>query len=500
MKTFISEFNTLVPTKHISVSRCLITTLCMIVMLYSSTSLAQTFDGLDSAIANGSFGNLNAVVASRHGDIIFEGYYRGTLANDLLQVQSVTKSVGSALVGIAHRQGKIHLDQDMDDFFGDLYPLSQGAYFGKSTITVEQILQQRHGVSWDEDGTDYRDPQNPVNQMVQSRDWYQYFLTRSMDAAPGTKFSYSSGASNVMSRLIRVSTGLGPDEFAMRELFGPLGIVDVHWEVYSEDGYGTGLTDWPAPDHDVSLGFSLWLNARDMLKIGELYLNGGVYNNRRLLDKSWIDASWVKYSHSGNSAYFPEPGWGHGYQWWIATLPDARGRNWQVFFASGWGSQVIFVLPELDLVLITAADNHDYNGPNVDALLYTMLNELSPDLDQRFDGSWYNPENDGQGFQLDVLDDGKTVVAYWYNYEADGSGEQRWFLLLGQLVNGVAEVTIHTTSGGVFLQNNPYYLEDWGTGRFSAVDCNHIELEIESDEVNTTIPLTRLSGICYEAP
>ncbi|MCP4048434.1 MAG: serine hydrolase [Gammaproteobacteria bacterium] len=500
MRAFISEFNTVTCTKHTTVSRCFITIFSMIVMLCSPNSPAQNFDGLNSAIASGSFGNLNAVIASRHGDIIFEGYYRGTQASDLHQVQSVTKSVGSALVGIAHRQGKIQLDQNMDIFFADLYPLSQGAYQGKSAITVEQILQQRHGVLWDEDGTDYRDPQNPVNQMVQSQDWYQYFLTRPMDAVPGTKFNYSSGASNVMGRLIRVSTGSGPEEFAMQELFEPLGIDQVHWEVYSEDGPGTGLTNWPAPDHDVPLGFSLWLKARDMLKIGELYLNGGVHNGRRLLDESWIDASWTKYSHSGNSDYFPEPGWGHGYQWWIATLPDARGRDWQVFFASGWGSQVIFVVPELELVLVTAADNYNHGGSDVDVLLYTLLNELNPDLDQRFDGSWYDPVNDGQGFQLDILDDGNTVTAYWYNYEADGSGEQRWFLLLGQLVNGVAEMTIFTTSGGVFLQSDPYYLEEWGKGRFSAADCNNIELEIESDEVGTTIPLTRLTGVCFEAP
>lgn len=286
----------------------------------------------------------------------------------------------------------------------------------------------------------------------------------------------------------------------MRELFEPLGIEEVHWELYSENGRGTGLTTWPGPDNDVPLGFSLWLKARDMLKIGELYLNGGVYNGRRLLDESWVSASWMKYSHSGNSDFFPEPGWGHGYQWWIAQLPDSLGRNWQVFFASGWGSQVIFVLPELDLVVVTAADNYNYNGPNVDAMLYTMLSELTPDLDQRFDGSWYDPANDGQGFQLDILDDEKTVIAYWYTYDADGNGDPSWFLLQGQIIDGVADVTIYKTSGGVFMQSDPYSLEEWGSGQFSAVDCNHIELQFESGEAGTTIPLTRITGVCFEAP
>lgn len=501
MKPIITKiFNTITNTRHESSPKRRISIVGLCFMLVSSVGFAQTFEGLDEAITQGSFGNLKAVVASRHGEIIFEGYYRGTDSDDIHQVQSVTKSVGSALIGIAHRQGKIQLDQNMQFFFGDLYPLSQIAYQGKSDITVEQILQQRHGVQWDEDSLDYRNPRNPVNQMVQSSDWYQYFLTRPMDALPGEKFAYSSGASNIMSRLIRVATGIGPEEFAMQELFDPLGIKEVHWELYSEDGPGTGLTSWPGPDYDVPLGFSLWLKARDMLKIGELYLNGGVYNGRRLLDESWVTASWTKYSHSENSDFFPEPGWGHGYQWWIAQLPDARGREWQVFFASGWGSQVIFVLPELDLVVVTAADNYNYNGPDVDALLYTMLNEVSPDLDQRFDGSWFDPANDGQGFQLDILDDEKTVIAFWYTYEPDGSGDQRWFLLKGQIVNGGADMTIFKTKNGVFLQGDPYILEEWGTGRFSTVDCNNIELQFESDEVETTIPLTRISGVCFKTP
>jgi CubicO group peptidase (beta-lactamase class C family) len=471
-----------------------------VLLLFAPALSAQTFDGLSGAIEQGSYGNLKAVIVSRHGEIIYEDYFRGTEPDDLHQVQSVTKSVGSALIGIAHRQGKIRLDQDMTQFFGGLYPMTQAPYVGKSAITVEQILQQRHGIAWDEDSFDYRNPQNPVRQMVESDDWYQYFLSRPMDAAPGEKFAYSSGASNLMSRMLRVSSGMGPDEFARQELFDPLGIGPVHWEVYSEGGLGTGLTNWPGPDHDVPLGFALWLSARDMLKIGELYLNGGTYKGRRILDESWVEASWTKYSHSDNSDYFPLPGWGHGYQWWIAELPDNQGRNWKVFFASGWGSQVIFVLPELGLVLVTVAENYDYNGPDVDALLVTLLAEMNPEFDQRFDGNWYDPANDGQGFNLDVLDDGKTVISYWYTYGNDTQNSQRWFLLVGELVDGVADMTIYQSSGGVFLQSNPYELNEWGSGRFSALDCNHINFEFESDEVSTTIPLTRITGVCFEAP
>jgi len=466
-------------------------------LLFGQNLFAQPFNGLSAAIEQGQFGNLKAVVISRHGEIVYEDYFRGSAAGDLHQVQSVTKSIGSALIGIAHRQGKIQLDQNLGQLFGDLYPMTQGAYQNKRLITVEQILEQRHGIQWDEVSTDYRNPLNPVAEMIASDDWYQYVLTRPMTAAPGQQFTYSTGASTLMSRMIRFATSMGPEAFARQELFDPLGFGPVHWEVYSEGGMGSGRTDWPGPDHDAPLGFSLWLTARDMLKFGELYLNRGVYNGRRILDESWVDASWTKYSHSGNSAFFSQPGWGHGYQWWIAEIADARNRNWHVFFASGWGSQVIFLIPELDLVVVTAGDNYDYNGPDVDSLLISLLPMMNPRLDQRFNGAWYDPDADGQGFNLEVMENG-AVVSFWYTYTSEGS--QRWFLLQGNVTGGEAAVAIYETSGGIFLQGDPYNLDEWGSGRFRAIDCDHISFEFESDEISTTIELTRLSGVCFDTP
>jgi CubicO group peptidase (beta-lactamase class C family) len=470
-------------------------------LLVAHNLAAQTFDGMSEAIEGGAFGNIKAVIISQHGEILFEEYYRGSGQNDLHQVQSVTKSIGSALVGIAHRQGKLQLDQDMNHFFGTLYPMSQGSFQDKGVITIENILQQRHGIQWDEESTDYRDAENPVGQMLDSSDWYQHVLTRPTDAQAGEKFTYSSGASTLMSRLIRVATGSGPDEFANQELFDPLGIGPVHWEIYSEGGMGTGQTEWSNPDQDPTLAFSLWLRARDMLAIGELYRNGGVHNGRRILDQSWIDRSWTKYSHSGNSDYFPEEGWGHGYQWWIAKINDSREREWHVFFASGWGSQVIFVLPELDLVVVTTADNYDHPGPDVDALLYTyVLPNVNPLLDSRFNGSWFNPQTDRQGFSMEVLEEFNQVVVYWYTYDYEGN--QRWFIAQGDLVNGIAEVTIYSTAGGVFLQNDPVDAIEWGSGRFAPADCDHMNFEFESDleQLSGTVPLTRLTGNCYKAP
>ena len=124
-------------------SRFAVGFITLVALLIASTLQAQDFDRMGEAIARGSYGNLKAVIISRHGEIIYEDYFRGSQPDDLHQVQSVTKSVGSALLGVAHRQGKIQLDQDMGDFFGDLYPMSLDGYQNKSAITVEQILKQK---------------------------------------------------------------------------------------------------------------------------------------------------------------------------------------------------------------------------------------------------------------------------------------------------------------------------------------------------------------------
>jgi len=467
-------------------------------LLFGLSLVAQPFDGLSDAIRRGDLGNVKALMISRHGEIIYEDYFRGTQPDDIHMLHSVTKSVGSALVGIAHRQGKLQLDHDLERFFGALYPMSQGVYQNKRHITVENVLQQRHGIQWDEWSVDYRSQSNPVGQMMSSGDWYRYVLTQPMDSQPGEKFTYSTGVSTLMSRMIRFSTGLSPHAFAMQELFGPLGIEDVHWEGYSTQGQGHGMTDWPNPDHDQSLGFTLWLKPRAMLKIGELYLNGGVYNGRRIIDQAWIDASRATYSNSENTALFSDtPGSGYGYQWWITRVTDSRDRTWASIYASGWARQYIVVFPELDMVVVSVADDYNYNGPGIwTALRTTVLPEMQPRLDRRFNGAWYDPDTDGQGMTLEVVDEGQRLVGFWYTYGDNNS--KRWFTFDGPIDESVADVSIIQTSGGAFLQDDPISKSEWGRGYFSVVDCNHITFEIDSEEVITSVPLSRLTGTCSE--
>ena len=119
-------------------------------------------------------------------------------------------------------------------------------------------------------------------------------------------------------------------------------------------------------------------------------------------------------------------------------------------------------------------------------------------LDRRFDGAWYNRATSGQGVNLEIVDDGNRLVGFWYTYGANGS--KRWFTLNGPVTGGTAEVSIVETSNGVFLNPSAIVRTEWGRGRFSVVDCDHVSFEVESIEVVTTIPLTRLTGVCFRTP
>jgi hypothetical protein len=123
-----------------------------------------------------------------------------------------------------------------------------------------------------------------------------------------------------------------------------------------------------------------------------------------------------------------------------------------------------------------------------------ILPELSPLMDARFDGAWYDPATSGQGLTLEVLDDGARVIGFWYTWDDDG--QRRWFTMDGAVNGGQADVTIYQAQGGRFLAPDPVKLDAWGSGRFMTVDCNHVRLQLDTPESTQTIELTRLSGRC----
>jgi CubicO group peptidase (beta-lactamase class C family) len=279
--------------------------------------LGQMLEAIDEQILR-----IDSVLVVHNGYIVTEKYYPPYEQDTMHGLQSVTKSVVSALIGIAIHAGYIN---SVDDAVLDFYP---GRTFEnddalKRSITLEHLLTMSSGLAWDWD------------EMVSSRDWVGYTLDQPMVAEPGREFYYSSGNAHVLSAIIQEASGMNTRDFAQLYLFDPLGISDVRWKT-DLDGIPKG-------------GWGMGMKPRDMAKLGYLYLNGGVWDGRQIIPAEWIKASTERHIQ------VPEPlePWDlyMGYLWWLHE--DGP------YAAHGTRGQFIYVVPESDLVVVFTADITD---------------------------------------------------------------------------------------------------------------------------------------------
>jgi CubicO group peptidase (beta-lactamase class C family) len=323
---------------------------------------ASRLSALDSSLAD-EHGNIDAMLVIRNGRVVYEKHYSRDYGDmnegrrqapgvynyhdpewhpyyqrgELHTMQSVTKSVTSALVGIAIGRGEIAgVDVRVIDFL-DGYDIANLDEW-KRSMTLQDLLTMRAGIAWDEDSVPYTDPENSCAGMENSNDWIQFVVDRPMARQPGTAFLYNSGASQLLSLIIKESTGKHVDEYAEEHLFGPLGITRYHWKVTP-----TGFPDTEG---------GLYLTARDLAKIGYLYLRDGVWDQMRVLPEGWVAASVQRRVEDTGSL-----GMGYGYQWWL--VPWGRKGDSYAFAALGYGGQRLFVVPELDLVAVFTGWNID---------------------------------------------------------------------------------------------------------------------------------------------
>jgi CubicO group peptidase (beta-lactamase class C family) len=242
---------------------------------------------------------VDSISIIRNGYVVFNalpsGNYDGV---GLHVVASVTKSISSALLGIAIQQGHIsNVSQKVVSFFSDRVIANLSPQ--KQNITVEHVLTMTSGLLWDETSNPITSPLNSFNQCEQSDDWVQFVLDRPMAHEPGSDWVYNSGSSFLLSPIIQDSTNETLKDFALQFMFEPLGITNLVW-AQNPQGYYQA---------DGGLG----LSCLDMAKIGYLYLNNGTWDGQQIVPSSWIaESTSTHYSFSSTSGY--------GYLWW--TLPD----------------------------------------------------------------------------------------------------------------------------------------------------------------------------------
>jgi CubicO group peptidase (beta-lactamase class C family) len=255
-------------------------------------------------------------------------------------IYSCTKSIVSALVGIAIDEGYIEgVDQLVLDFFPERTVANLDAY--KEAMTLEDVLTMSTGLEC-RDSYLYR--WQGLLQMRQSEDWVQFMLDLPMAEEPGTRFEYCNGASFLLSAIIQGTTSMTALAFANEHLFGPLGIIDVEWSS-SPQGITIGWSD-------------LCLTPHDMAKIGYLYLNEGLWDGKQIVSAEWVKASTREHISAGTLED------GYGYQWWI----DDSG----IYMALGYSGQYIVVVRDKDMVVVFVSDleERDFYIPQ------TLLNDF----------------------------------------------------------------------------------------------------------------------------
>lgn len=258
----------------------------------------------------------------RNGYLVLDAYFWPFQDGQLHDLASVTKSVTSTLVGIAIGQHELDsVTQTLPAVFGQR-PIAN-LDERKVRMTIEDLLTMTSGLDCHVEHGEIT-----LSQMMGSPDWIQYMLALPMVAEPGSRFAYCSGGMHLLSGVITRATGMSTLDFARRELFGPLGIVDVAW---------------PPDPQGIPHGWGdLHLQPRDMAKIGLLWLNGGRWENRQIVPADWMRAAIQVHSH---------PGFGNGqeYGYGIWVYPD---RTPPEFEGLGRGGQRISVVPAKNLVVV----------------------------------------------------------------------------------------------------------------------------------------------------
>ena len=256
--------------------------------------------------------------------MILEEYFNGKGPNQTVNIKSVSKSLLSALVGIAIDQGHIEgVDQPINEFYGEL--LARDPDDKKNAITVGNLLSMQAGL----ETTSFYN----YGAWVQSDDWVSYALRQPLLSQPGTRMHYSTGNTHVLSAILTTATRKSTLQFAREVLAQPLGIE---------------LATWPTDPNGIYFGGNnMELTPRDLVVFGELYLNNGRANDKQIVPEDWVEASLQRRIESSwrRGLYY-------GYGWWSR---DLAGFNTP--YAWGYGGQFIMLVPDLQLVVVTTSNS-----------------------------------------------------------------------------------------------------------------------------------------------
>ena len=287
----------------------------------SSEILASFHNALEEA-------KIYAVVTVKDGYIVDEYYQEGYNSASLFRLNSCTKSFTSALVGIAIDQGLI---ANVDVLISEYFPqIKQGGSAYWQQINIWHLLTHSSGIAVGD--ANFRE-------WYTSDNWVDFTLNSTVTNPPGSTFNYTTAGTHLLAAILQEATGRTLDDYGQQYLFEPLGMDSVSWR---EDPQG--ITDG---------GNGISMNVYDMAKFGQLFLNGGSWNGQQIIPQAWVDESTsVQFAKTGRPSTY-------GYQWWIRPF---GAKNYNTYLAQGHGGQVIFVVPELNLVSVFTSNYQSDSG------------------------------------------------------------------------------------------------------------------------------------------
>jgi len=280
---------------------------------------------------------IDNITIIRNGYLVTDAYLYPFQKNTKHVIHSNTKSITSALVGIALDKGYIKsVNQPVLEFFPEKTIANLNEQ--KRSIALEHLLTMTSGLDTKDS---YLYKWVGLGEMMRSEDWAQYVLDLPMAQAPGKHFEYSNGVSYLLSAIIQKATKMSALEFARKHLFGPLGITDVKWRT-SPQGVNTGWGD-------------MMLTPHDMAKIGLLYLNKGTWNGQQIIPKSWVERITIDYTLTDIEG----PLSAHSYLWWVAVDQKSRDLGFPegTYFAAGGFGQFVLVVPAWNTVFVHQVDS-----------------------------------------------------------------------------------------------------------------------------------------------
>jgi len=323
---------------------------------------------LAQAQKDGKVDGLHTLLVSQSGKLVTEYYGRGEDENwgyplgtvtfaplVLHDLRSVSKSVVGLLYGIALADGNVPPPEaKLYDQFPDYADLAKQS--GRDRLTMHHVLSMTLGLEWDEFTIPYGDPRNSENAMEAAPDRFRFILERPIVGEPGVKWTYCGGATAILGRLIAKGTGEKLHDYARRVLFEPMGFGSSEWSVGSDD--------------EPRAASGLRLLPRDMLKIGQIALAGGMWNGKEV-----VPAEWVKRLIRAVVAI--DGGRSYGYHWYVGDVTvgaPPQALHW--VGGIGWGGQRLFAFPALDLVVAMNCGNYRKSGAEQSRVNGVVLTEV----------------------------------------------------------------------------------------------------------------------------